>query len=96
MTRHGYVSSTTLTRQLTQAPPPGSFDERIATARKLVLEVACQPRTSAARTQANDAALAGAKACDAGQPLAANPHLANSVEAAAWLLGWHARSREEE
>lgn len=85
MKRHGYVSSKPISLPPLPAPEPGSLDARLAEARKLVLSDVWSPTVKSA-------ALAGAEAeCGYDD----NPYLAGSVEAAAWLLGWHRRDQDE-
>ena len=96
MKRHGYVSSTPVQLPPRQAPAPGSLDARLEQARFLVLGVTALPRTDERRQKATFAAVAGAAACQLDESIDTNPYTIGSVEAAAWLLGWWTRSREEQ
>jgi hypothetical protein len=85
MKRRGYVSSTPINLPPLPAPEPGSLDARLADARRLVLQDAWGPTVKAA-------ALAGSEAETSYED---NPYVPGSVEAAAWLLGWHRRDQDE-
>lgn len=88
MKRTAYVRSTPHRLPPRQAPEPGSLDAQLDRARRLVLSDVWSPSVKAA-------AVAGAIAYETGYPLSPTPHPAESVEAAAWLLGWWMRRREE-
>ena len=96
MKRQGYVSSTPIHLPPLGAPAPGSLDAQLREARLLVARVAALPRTDQTRQQAIVAAVAGAEAFQLDQSLETNPYPVDSVDAAAWLLGWWTRSREEQ
>lgn len=70
----------------------GSFDWKLAEARKRLAPFLAKPRTDPDRQQIERAAIAGAEAYDSDSQL--NPYPADSAEAASWLLGWWTRSRE--
>lgn len=88
MKRHGYVSATPVHLPPLSAPEQGSLQARLQDARRLVLSDAFSPTVRAA-------AVEGAEAWGK-TPIDDNPYLAGSVEAAAWLLGWWNRERDEE
>lgn len=95
MKRQGYVSSTPVQLPPRQAPEPGSLDARLEQARLLVVGVTALPRTDERRQKATFAAVAGAAACQLDQSVDTNPYPMGSVDAAAWLLGWWTRDRDE-
>jgi hypothetical protein len=89
MKRHGYVNATPITLPPLRPPEPGSLDESLADARRLVLSKTNSPGV---RLAIRAAAVLGEKA-ETGYD--GNPYLAGTVEAAAWLLGWWKRDQDE-
>lgn len=75
-----------------------SFEVQLRQARLVIARVGALPRSSDIRQRANVAAREGATAFESResrQTADDNPHSPDSTEAAAWLLGWSTRSREE-
>lgn len=95
MSRSAFVNSKPIALAPPAPPRPCSLEAKLAAARRMVFDIACLPRWSPERQRAQAAALTGSADFEAGRPITDNPYQSGTTEAAAWLLGWWTRSRED-